>query len=117
MVKGTLHLLLHIWPLIGGQRIWFGVLQFIPTSIIIWIGTIVALAVGQYCRQSNSIHFAHLWITIFKFVVTTISILSCLRFYSRNKPKLLQHKILLKLFTFKSIIGLNVAQTVCHPVS
>lgn len=93
------------------KRIWFGVLQFIPASIIIWIGTIVALAVGQYCRQSNSIHFAHLWITIFKFVVTTISILSCLRFYSRNKPKLLQHKILLKLFTFKSIIGLNVVQT------
>ncbi|KAF1358543.1 hypothetical protein EJ07DRAFT_166787 [Lizonia empirigonia] len=93
------------------KRIWFGVLQFIPTSIIIWIGTIIALAVDQYCRQSNSIHFAHLWITIFKLVVTTISILSCLRFYSRNKPKLLQHKILLKLFTFKSIIGLNVMQT------
>ncbi|KAF2630512.1 hypothetical protein BU25DRAFT_259326 [Macroventuria anomochaeta] len=93
------------------KRIWYGVLQFIPASIIIWIGTIVALAVGQYCRQSNSIHFAHLWITIFKFIVTTISILCCLRFYSRNKPKLLQHKILLKLFTFKSIIGLNVAQT------
>jgi hypothetical protein len=88
------------------------VLQFIPTSIIIWIGTIVALAVGQYCRQSNSVHFAHLWITIFKFIVTTISILCCLRFYSRNKPKLRQHNILLKLFTFKSIIGLNVAQTV-----
>lgn len=94
------------------QGIWYGVLQFIPTSIIIWIGTIVALAVGQYCRQSNSVHFAHLWITIFKFTVTTISILCCLRFYSKNKPKLLQHRILLKLFTFKSIIGLNVAQTV-----
>ncbi|KAH6621926.1 organic solute transporter Ostalpha-domain-containing protein [Boeremia exigua] len=93
------------------KRVWYGVLQFIPASIIIWIGTIVALAVGQYCRQSNSVHFAHLWITIFKFIVTTISILCCLRFHSRNKPKLLQHKILLKLFTFKSIIGLNVAQT------
>lgn len=48
-------------------------------------------------------------------VVTTISILSCLRFYGRNKPKLQQHKILLKLFTFKSIIGLNVLQTVRFP--
>ncbi|KAJ8116211.1 hypothetical protein OPT61_g2311 [Boeremia exigua] len=93
------------------KRIWYGVLQFIPSSIIIWIGTIIALAVGQYCRQSNSVHFAHLWITIFKFLVTTVSIVCCLRFYGHNKPKLLQHKILLKLFTFKSIIGLNVAQT------
>ncbi|KAF1931206.1 uncharacterized protein M421DRAFT_417864 [Didymella exigua CBS 183.55] len=91
--------------------IWYGVLQFIPTSIIIWIGTIITLAVGKYCRQSNSVHFAHLWITILKFIVTTISILCCLLFYSKNKPKLLQHRILLKLFTFKSIIGLNVAQT------
>lgn len=94
------------------QRIWYGVLQFIPASIIIWIGTIVALALGQYCRQSNSVHFAHLWITIFKFTVTTIAILCCLRFHSRNKPKLRQHKILLKLFAFKGIIGLNVLQTV-----
>ncbi|KAJ4399857.1 hypothetical protein N0V91_009128 [Didymella pomorum] len=93
------------------KRIWYGVLQFIPSSVIIWIGTIVALAVGQYCRQSNSVHFAHLWITIFKFIVTTVSIVCCLRFYSRMKTQLLQHRILLKLFTFKSIIGLNVAQT------
>jgi uncharacterized membrane protein len=103
------------WAYLGltqQQRIWYGVLQFIPSSIIIWIGTIVALAVGQYCRQSNSVHFAHLWITIFKFIVTTVSILCCLRFYSRMKTQLLQHRILLKLFTFKSIIGLNVAQTV-----
>lgn len=99
------------------QRIWFGVLQFIPSSIIIWIGSIIALAVGEYCRQSNSVHFAHLWITIFKFFVTTVSILCCLRFYGRNKAKLLQHKILLKLFTFKSIIGLNVVQTVRSPPS
>jgi hypothetical protein len=42
----------------------------------------------------------------------TIAILSCLRFYKQHKAKLQQHKILLKLFTFKSIIGLNVIQTV-----
>jgi hypothetical protein len=35
-----------------------------------------------------------------------------LRFYKQNKTKLLQHKILLKLFTFKGIIGLNFLQTV-----
>lgn len=106
------------WACLGltqQQRIWYGVLQFIPSSVIIWIGTIVALAVGQYCRQSNSVHFAHLWITIFKFIVTTVSIVCCLRFYSRMKTQLLQHRILLKLFTFKSIIGLNVAQTVRPP--
>ena len=91
---------------------WYGVLQFIPTSIILWIATAISLAVGTYCKQSNNIHFAHIWLTVFKILVTTVAILSSLRFYGKNKAKLLKHKILLKLFTFKGIIGLNVLQTV-----
>lgn len=94
------------------QRMWYGVLQFIPTSIIIWVATAISLVVGSYCKQSNNIHFAHIWITALKLIVTTVAILSALRFYGKNKAKLLQHRILLKLFTFKSIIGLNVLQTV-----
>lgn len=93
------------------KRMWYGVLQFIPTSIIIWIATAVSLAVGSYCKQSNSIHFAHIWITTLKVIVTTVAILCSIRFYGKNKTTLLQHRILLKLFTFKSIIGLNALQT------
>ncbi|KAF2030266.1 hypothetical protein EK21DRAFT_112184 [Setomelanomma holmii] len=93
------------------ERTWYGVLQFIPTSIVIWIATAVSLAVGTYCKQSNNVHFAHIWITALKLIVTTVAILSALKFYGHNKTKLLQHRILLKLFTFKSIIGLNVLQT------
>ena len=91
---------------------WYGVLQFIPTSIIIWVATVSSLAAGTYCKASNSIHFAHIWLTVLKVIVATIAILSCLRFYKQHKEKLQQHKILLKLFTFKGIIGLNVLQTV-----
>ena len=94
------------------QRMWYGVLQFIPTSIIIWIATATTLAAGVFCKQSNSPHFAHIWIAVLKFIVTSIAIISCLRFYSKHKAKLLEHKILLKLFTFKGIIGLNVLQSV-----
>jgi hypothetical protein len=94
------------------QSIWYGVLQFIPTSLIIWIATIISLAVGSYCKASNNIHFAHIWLSAFKVIVATVAILSALRFYKQHKDKLQQHKILLKLFTFKSIIGLNVCQTV-----
>jgi hypothetical protein len=91
--------------------IWYGVLQLIPTSIIIWLVTVISLAVGTYCKQSNSIHFAHIWITILKVVVTVIAILNCLRFYGRFKKILKQHGVILKLFTFKGIIGINVFQT------
>jgi hypothetical protein len=91
---------------------WYGVLQFIPVSILIWIATAVTLAVGVYCKQSNSVHFAHIWISTVKFFATGIAIICCLRFYSKHKAKLLKHSILLKLFTFKSIIGLNALQSV-----
>ncbi|KAH3909842.1 hypothetical protein HBI56_130860 [Parastagonospora nodorum] len=93
------------------RRMWYGTLQFIPTSIFIWISTAGSLAAGFYCKASNSIHFAHIWLAVLKFIFPTIAILSCLQFYKHNKTKLQQHKILLKLFTFKSIIGLNVVQS------
>ncbi|KAH8723450.1 organic solute transporter Ostalpha-domain-containing protein [Phaeosphaeriaceae sp. PMI808] len=93
------------------KRMWYGVLQYIPTSIIIWLAIDISLAVGTYCEQSNSPHFASIWLTIFEGFVVTAAIVNCVRFYSQNKEKLSQHKILLKLLTFKGIIGLNGVQT------
>jgi hypothetical protein len=46
------------------QRLAFGVLQWIPMSIILWIATVISLAVGTYCSNSNNIHFAHIWVRI-----------------------------------------------------
>jgi hypothetical protein len=83
-----------------------------PTSLILWIVTAATLATGTFCKSSNSTHFAHIWVTVLKIVFATIAVINCLRFYTQNKTKLQQHKILLKLFTFKGIIGLNFLQTV-----
>lgn len=91
---------------------WYAVLQFIPTSIIVWFGSIITLATGTYCAASNNIHFAHIWITVLKFIVTTVAIIAVLRFYKRMKVQLAPHRAFFKLFAFKGIIGLNVFQTV-----
>ena len=101
------------------QRIWYGVLQFIPTSIVIWIATAATLATGTYCKQSNDVHFAHLWLTILVGYTTTVAIVSSLRFYNNNNnnKKLLQkHRIILKLVTFKGILGLNFLQSVSSTI-
>ncbi|KAE8838450.1 hypothetical protein PTNB73_03534 [Pyrenophora teres f. teres] len=42
---------------------------------------------------------------------TTIAILQSVSFYNRNKELLQKHQILLKLFTFKSVLGLNFFQS------
>lgn len=53
----------------GGSLTWFrklefGVLQYIPISIILWIATAISLAEGTYCINSNSVHFAKIWVSI-----------------------------------------------------
>jgi hypothetical protein len=94
------------------KRCWYFVLQFIPTSIIIWIASAASLAAGTYCAASNSPHFAHIWITVLKVLFTALAIMGVFRFYGRMKAELTPHNVFLKFFAFKGIIGLNVLQTV-----
>ncbi|KAF2260511.1 hypothetical protein CC78DRAFT_417946, partial [Lojkania enalia] len=89
------------------QRVWYMVLQFILTSFIIWFATVISLAVGTYCATSNSNHFAHIWITVFRLIVTTVAIVVVLGFYNRMKPQLAQHKVFSKLFAFKALLTLS----------
>lgn len=91
---------------------WYSVLQFIPTSVVVWIATAASLAAGTYCKQSNSIHFAHIWLAIIAAYSTALAIIGSLVFYKRNKELLQKHKIILKLFTFKGVLGLNFLQSV-----
>ncbi|CAA9962633.1 Solute-trans-a domain containing protein [Pyrenophora teres f. maculata] len=92
------------------KRVWYSVLQFIPVSIMLWIATGATLITDKYCKQSNSIHFAHIWLMVLDACTTTIAILQSVSFYNRNKELLQKHQILLKLFTFKSVLGLNFFQ-------
>jgi membrane protein YdbS with pleckstrin-like domain len=85
--------------------------------MIIWIATAASTAAGTYCASSNSPHFAHIWITIFKMIVTVVAIVAVFRFHGRMKAQLAPHKIFLKFFAFKGIIGINLIQTVSCPVS
>ena len=90
------------------------VLQFIPVSAILWIATAISLAAGTYCKQSNSIHFAHIWITILNLGTMLLAILHSLLFYKKHKELLKKHGIILKLVTFKGILALNFLQGVSY---
>lgn len=87
-------------------------LQFIPTSLILWIATCAALANDTYCAASNRPRFAHIWITVLKALVTTWAVMADLRLYGKQKAVLAPQKMLLKFAAFKGIIGLNALQTV-----
>ncbi|KAF2092690.1 hypothetical protein NA57DRAFT_82054 [Rhizodiscina lignyota] len=100
----------------GGSLVWFHklafmVVQWLPISIILWIATAISLAVGTYCVDSNSIHFAHIWITILRMISTGLAIIAILRFYTRSKPLLKSRGTLKQLICFKAIVFLNFVQT------
>lgn len=92
-------------------------LQFLPVSIVVWVATAISLAVGTYCATSNSPRFAHIWISIIKIISTILAVVACLRFYKTKKEELEPHKVMLKFFAFKGIIGLNVLQTVSRSIA
>ncbi|OCL03323.1 hypothetical protein AOQ84DRAFT_347890 [Glonium stellatum] len=92
------------------KKTWYLVLQFIPVTMILWIATAASLAVGTYCATSNKPYFAHIWITIFRLISTTLAIIAILKFYGRQKSQLSHYNVMLKLLAFKSIIFLNVSQ-------
>lgn len=77
--------------------------------------TIVVIATsetGYYCVDSNSVHFAHLWVTIVKSVSTITAFGSLIRFARSMKPYIIQHHPRRKLIAFKSIIGIRFIQNV-----
>jgi hypothetical protein len=46
------------------QKLTLLVIQWIPVSIVLWIATVISLAVGTYCGTSNKPHFAHIWVFV-----------------------------------------------------
>jgi hypothetical protein len=80
--------------------------------MIIWTATCITLATGVYCAGSNSPHFAHIWLSVFKAFGTVLAVVAVLMFYRRMKTYLAPHNVFLKFFAFKGIIGLSVLQVV-----
>jgi len=93
------------------KKLSFGVLQWIPVSILTWIATVIALAAGTYCATSNKPHFAHIWITLIRMFSTAFAISSILRFYARSKPILKSRGTMKQLICFKILVFLNFVQT------
>lgn len=38
------------------------VFQYIPVSVVVAVVTNITQAVGKYCFNGDSVHFAHIWV-------------------------------------------------------
>ncbi|KAJ5093725.1 hypothetical protein N7456_009586 [Penicillium angulare] len=70
------------------------------------IGQSVAQALDRYCLDSNAPAFAHIWLELIQNVSVTIAINAVIRFYANTKNYMKEHKPLMKLLSFKLMVGL-----------
>ncbi|KAJ6008472.1 hypothetical protein N7540_012448 [Penicillium herquei] len=81
-------------------------LQYPIVVFLVAIGQSIAQAFNVYCLDSNKPGFAHIWLELLQEVSVTIAINAVIRFYANTKNYMKEHKPLLKLLSFKLIVGL-----------
>jgi len=97
--------------LAGYRRTWFLIVQYPVAMTIMAVATDATEAAKVYCLTSNTVHFAHIWLTILRMISTAVAVIAILGFYKRINGTLKAYKILTKLIAFKLIVFLNFVQT------
>ncbi|MCJ1398275.1 hypothetical protein MMC11_001472 [Xylographa trunciseda] len=85
--------------------------QYIAVATLVAIVTDITQATGIFCSNSNSVHFAHIWLTIIRALSAAVAILAIVKFTLAQKRNLSRHRITLKLVALKLIVFLNLLQT------
>ena len=88
------------------------VFLYLIIATLMTIVDIASHAAGTYCDTSLSPNFANFWVTVIKNVAIAVAVTAVFRLYGRLKPmpEFSVHKPLLKLLSFKLIVGLNFIQ-------
>ncbi|KAL4809859.1 organic solute transporter Ostalpha-domain-containing protein [Aspergillus unguis] len=95
---------------------WRAIFQYPVVSVGVAIATDVTEAMDIYCLESNSAHFAHLWLTIIGIISLAMAVIAILRFYKALKADLATHQPLAKLLAFKLIVGLSLLEEIIFSI-
>lgn len=98
------------------RRTWCFVFQYLPISFIVAIATDITQATGTYCVNANSVHFAHIWLTIIHTISVLIALPRLLLFYNRLRTELKEHNVVPKLLAIKGIVALSTLQSVIFTI-
>ena len=88
------------------------VFLYIIVEVIMTTVEIASQAAGTFCETSLKPQFANFWVTVIENIAISVAVTGILRFYGRlkNVPEFKCHKPLLKLISFKLIVGINFLQ-------
>ncbi|KAJ5923778.1 hypothetical protein N7454_009023, partial [Penicillium verhagenii] len=95
---------------------YYSTLQYPIVALLVAIAQCITAAFNRYCLGSNQPAFAHLWLELIQEVSVTIAINAVIRFYANTKNYMKEHKPLMKLLSFKMMVGLIFLEQVLFMV-
>ncbi|KAJ5928379.1 hypothetical protein N7466_007335 [Penicillium verhagenii] len=95
---------------------YYSTLQYPIVALFVAIAQCITAAFNRYCLGSNQPAFAHLWLELIQEVSVTIAINAVIRFYANTKNYMKEHKPLMKLLSFKMMVGLIFLEQVLFMV-
>jgi hypothetical protein len=100
------------------QTRWIMIFQMPVIAIGVAVATDITQAAGIFCQESNSRHFANIYLRVIMSISLVVSVLSILQMYFLLKKDLAHHNPMLKLTAFKIVVGLTFIQGVSSvPIS
>lgn len=96
---------------------WVGIAQNVPVIWAVAIAIIATEAAGVFCLTAHDAHHAHIYLIVFKTISTFSALLHVLRTTLPIGSEVKKHRAMAKLWGFKALIFLQVAQDVSSPIS
>ncbi|KAJ3575295.1 hypothetical protein NPX13_g4082 [Xylaria arbuscula] len=91
---------------------WVGIAQNVPVIWTVAIAIIATEAAGVFCLTAHDAHHAHIYLVVFKTISTFSALLHVLRTTLPIGSEVKKHRAMAKLWGFKALIFLQVAQDV-----
>lgn len=91
---------------------WISVYQYCFIRIIATIIAVVTESMDKYCESSNSIAFAHIWVSALNMVAVTIAMVCIVQVYVQLREPLADQKLFTKILAIKLVVFLVLWQTV-----
>ncbi|KAK5131549.1 hypothetical protein LTR08_000876 [Meristemomyces frigidus] len=95
------------WP----QIIWVFVFQYPITELVSVLILEATEAANDFCSQSLSPKYGHLWVMLISSVGVGVAVVSIFRFYGRMKGMMKVRRGLAKLVCFKALVLIRFLQT------
>ncbi|CAJ2509229.1 Uu.00g142550.m01.CDS01 [Anthostomella pinea] len=95
---------------------WILIFQCPITLTVLALVEDITEAMGTFCLESNSAHYAHIWVSVLQIISLALAVISTLRTYAQLKAELAGHRVVAKLFTFKMLVGLSILQEVIFKI-